>query len=166
MTGLAFSSDHSYLASLSLFGELNIWNPSANWSLKNSLNNVSPCYTLIQLSNNQLAVGSGYNINIWSPLTKVDGPIRTLTGHSSTVSSLALSPDNSILASGSYDGQVMLWNYTNESTSYKTLADQESYPRVRITVCFVSNQILASGSIDGTIKIWNITLGKQNLLTF
>ena len=154
--GLAFSSDHSILASCSLKGELNIWKTSENWSLTNSWQNDGECYTLIQLPNDQLAVGSGQNIKIWSPLTKQDGPIRTLTGHSSLVYCLALSPDNTILASGSWDNNVMLWDYTSEKTSFMTLEGHKDWVN---SLCFVSNQILASGSDDETIKIWNVTSG-------
>ena len=157
--GLAFSSDHSYLASCSVFGVLNIWNPSTNWSILNNFKNGGVCFALIQLPNARLAFGSGKNINIWSPLTKEDGPIRTLTGHSNYVKSLALSPDKTILASGSFDHKIMLWNYKNESTAFKTLTGHQDWVT---SVCFVSNQILASGSLDNTIKIWNIKSGIQN----
>ena len=160
--GLAFSSDHSYLASCSWGGELNIWNPSTNWHM-NSLNNYGDCFALIQLPNSQLAVGSNNNINIWSPLTTEDGPTRTLTGHSKFITSLAISPDNSILASGSWDRNVMLWNFTSKSTAFMTLAGHGGSVR---SVCFVSKQILASGMENGKIKIWNVTSGKRNYYNF
>ncbi|MEO6863790.1 MAG: hypothetical protein ABI180_19975 [Microcoleus sp.] len=37
-------------------------------------------------------------------------PINTLSGHSDAVVSVAISPDRSIVASGSRDGTVKLWN--------------------------------------------------------
>ncbi len=154
--GLAFSSDHSFLASCSWKGELNIWNPSKNWSLNSRLRTSGDCFALIQLPNAQLASGSSNNIEIWSPLTKEDGPIRTLTGHSGSVRGLALSPDKKILASGSYDNNIMLWKYASESTAFKTLKGHKDWVN---SLCFVSNQILASGSDDETIKIWNVTSG-------
>ncbi len=156
MLGLAFSSDHSYLASCSSEQHINIFRSGDPWPLINHLKNNGSCYALIQLPNTQLATGSGQNIKIWSPLTKQDGPIRTLTGHSKFVRGLALSPDNTILASGSLDQSVMLWNYTNESNAFMALTGHEDWVR---SVCFVSNQILASGSDDKTIKIWNVTSG-------
>ena len=159
MYGLAFSSDHSYLASCSWTGELIIWDPSTNWSLKHHLNYDINCVTLIRLPDAKIAIGSGQNLTIWSPLAKQDAPIKTLTGHSDYVSSLALSPDNTILASGSEDYNIMLWNYINESTAFMTLTGHEDFV---ISLCFVSNQILASGSYDKTIRIWNITSGLHN----
>ena len=38
---------------------------------------------------------------------------RTLKGHDLTVTSLAFSPDGSILASGSGNASVVLWNVSN-----------------------------------------------------
>ena len=152
---LAFSSDHSYLASGSYDGYVNLWNPFANWTLMFRLNN-GFCGVLIQLPNGQLAAGSGNDINIWDPLNNVAAPIITLTGHTSYVFGLVLSPDASLLASSSQDTTVKLWSYTNLSTALKTLTGHTN----RVTaLCFVSNQILASGSYDLSIKIWNITSG-------
>jgi WD40 repeat protein len=155
VNGLAFSSDHSYLASCSA-DNLNIWSATTSWSLIKHLNN-GQCHALVQLPNGQLATSLGSYINIWSPLNNSPSPVRTLTGHSSTVWSLALSPDGSLLASGSFDYTTKLWNYTSQSTALKTLTGHTNYVRA---VCFVSNQLVASGSYDFTIKIWDISSGK------
>ncbi len=160
---LAFSSDHSYLASRSFFGELKIWNASANWSLTNHLKYGSNCMALTRLPNAELAANSFNEIHIWSPLTKVDGPIRTLTGHSDLILSLALSPDKMLLASGSRDNDVRLWNYNSESSAFMTLS---GHWKMVSSLCFISNRILASGSDDKTIKIWNVISGKMKYFTF
>ncbi len=116
------------------------------------------CYALIQLPNNQFAAGSGPNITIWSPLTNVVAPLRTLTGHAYTsfVYGLALSPDGLILASGAGDYMVKLWTYSSQSNALKTLSGHGSNVKA---VCFVSNQILASGSDDKSIRIWDVSSG-------
>ena len=154
--GVAFSSDHSYLASCSYDNFLNIWSASNSWSLMNHLSN-GPCNAMIQLPNGQLAATSGSNIKIWSPLTNVNAPLRTLTGHTSWVSCISLSPDDSLLASGSNDNTIKLWNYKSQTTAFKTFSGHTQLVRA---VCFVSNQLVASGSFDFTIKIWDIQTGK------
>ncbi len=159
VNGIAFSSDHSYLASCSSDGYLNIWNASTNWSLTRHLNN-GACNALIQLPNGQLAAGSSSNIKIWDPLKQVNGLLATLTGHSGEIFGLALSPDGSLLASGSNDFTAKIWNYTNQTTPLKTLIGHTN--RVN-AVCFVSDQVLASGSIDNLIKIWNLVSGKRKI---
>ncbi len=121
------------------------------------------CLALIQLPNGQLAATSGYNINIWSPLTNIIAPLATLSGHSNMVLALALSPNRSLLASGSQDNTIKLWSYLTQSTASNTFMGHTSYVRA---VCFLSNQILASGSIDMSIKIWNVDSGIKIIIYF
>ncbi|NEP39779.1 MAG: tetratricopeptide repeat protein [Okeania sp. SIO2G4] len=78
--------------------------------------------------------------------------------HSEGVSCLAISPDGQILASGSYDDTIKLWQLsTGEEISTFTghSDDVES-------VAFNPNgEILASGSYDHTIKLWQLSTGKK-----
>jgi WD40 repeat protein len=156
VAALAFSSDHSYLASGSKDGFLNLWNAYTNWTLMFRLNNNGHCYVMIQLPNGQLAAGSGNNINIWDPLNNVAAPIRTLIGHTDYVYGLSLSPDASLLASSSQDTNIKLWNYASQTTALNTLSGHSGEVRA---LCFVSNQLLASGSFDNSIKVWNVNSG-------
>ncbi len=57
---------------------------------------------------------------------------------------------NDILASGSYDRTIKLWN-KNTGDLLRTLSGH--YNLVQ-SVAFDSNDILASGSGDYTIKLW------------
>jgi WD40 repeat protein len=161
--GLAFSSDHSFLASCSADTYVNIWNSTTSWSLQNRLVGGGRCDALIQLPNAQLATTSNNKINIWSIFNKTTGPITTITAHSNDVYSLALSPDGLILASGSADNTTRLWNYSNPSPYLKTLCCHSNQVRA---LCFASDQIIASGSLDKTIKIWNVSSGKSSFYFF
>ncbi len=75
--------------------------------------------------------------------------MRTLSGHGSWVRSVAFD-SNDILASGSDDYTIKLWN-KNTGGLLRTLSGHGSWVR---SVAFDSNDILASGSLDGTIKLW------------
>ena len=47
-------------------------------------------------------------VRLWD--TKTGAHIRTLTGHTNPVLSVAFSPDGNIIATGSNDGTMLLWN--------------------------------------------------------
>lgn len=83
--------------------------------------------------------------------------IHSLTGNSEYVNSLALSPDGQILAGGSRDSKIYLWNAgTGELT--KTLYEHSDW--VSSIAISPDGKILASGSGDATIKIWQLATGE------
>lgn len=83
--------------------------------------------------------------------------VKTLVGHLDSVLSLAISPDGKIIASGSSDRTIKLWNFpTGEILG--TLTGNSSPV---LSLAFSRDgQTLASGSNmefqDGTIKLWNV----------
>ena len=78
-------------------------------------------------------------------------PAQVILEHGSSVTSVAFST-NAILASGSSDGTVKLWNVE----SHENIATLEGHTRGVTSVAFSTNAILASGSSDGTVKLWNV----------
>ena len=81
-----------------------------------------------------------------------------LEGHESRVWSVDFSPDGTLLASGSWDGTIKLWDITN-GRKVKTL--QGHSDRVWSVAFSLDSKLLASGSSDKTIKLWNVADGKQ-----
>lgn len=83
---------------------------------------------------------------------------KTLTGHSKSVWSVALSSDEHTLGSGSEDKTIKIWNL-DTGKQIRTLSGHSDTVR---SVTFSPNgQILASGSGDKTIKLWNLQTGEQ-----
>ncbi|CAE6456842.1 unnamed protein product [Rhizoctonia solani] len=76
-----------------------------------------------------------------------------LQGHSNTVFSVAFSPEETCVASGSADGTVILWDIKTHSRLGAPLSGHRSYVRsVTFSAC---GTWLASGGVDGTVRLWD-----------
>ncbi|MEG4057044.1 MULTISPECIES: WD40 domain-containing protein, partial [unclassified Microcoleus] len=82
---------------------------------------------------------------------------NTLEGHNGWVWSVAFSPDQKTLASGSSDKSIKLWNLQTR----KLITMFTGHSGFVVTVGFsLDGKTLASGSSDTTIKLWNLQTGK------
>ncbi|CAI7611957.1 unnamed protein product [Penicillium viridicatum] len=81
---------------------------------------------------------------------------QTLEGHSTSVRCVSFSPDGRIIASGSFDATIKLWNPTTGSLQH-TL---EGHLRCVRSVSFSpDNRVIASGSEDTTVRLWDRATG-------
>ncbi len=80
------------------------------------------------------------------------------TGHSDTVFSVVFSPDGKVLASGSVDKTIKLWN-VETGQELRTLSGHGA--RVNTVVFSPDGKVLASGSSDHLIKLWNVETGEE-----
>jgi WD40 repeat protein len=92
------------------------------------------------------------------PLTDEDWSLelQVLEGHAGVVEAVAFSPDGQLLASGSRDHTIRLWD-VKTGVAYRVL----ECPKALVTaVTFSPNcRTLASGFNDGSIRLWNVKTG-------
>ena len=75
----------------------------------------------------------------------------TFNEHSDEVRSVAFSPDNRILVSGSHDQTIKLWNLESGDV-ISTLSDHTA--AVKSVISSPDGQMFVSGGSDQTIRIW------------
>ena len=85
----------------------------------------------------------------------------TLEGHEDDVTSVSFSPDGTLIASGSYDATIKLWDVATKE-NIATLEGHEGY--VTSVSFSPDGTLIASGSYDDTVKLWDVAT-KENIAT-
>jgi hypothetical protein len=159
---LAYSPDGELLAAAS--GQNVLIIRTATGKVTSRLGNHAGRITAMVFSkDSRLAVASGVPgqsgvVKLYDPinLAKPPGePLTEFTAHKDAIYALAFSPDGKLLATGSYDRTVKLWEVT-PSTAPKlryTLTDHSD--AVYALAFHPSLPILATGSADRAVKVWN-----------
>jgi hypothetical protein len=87
------------------------------------------------------------------------GHSPALRGHDQAVLSVAFSPDGSLLASGSADSTVRLWDPATGEPVGDPLTGHDDY--VQSVAFSPDGSLLASGSDDNTVRLWDPATGEQ-----
>ena len=80
------------------------------------------------------------------------------TGHTSDVGAVAVAPNSSWLASGSWDGTVRIWDAVSGRQRAVLKGHTSDVGAVAVAP---DSRWLASGSWDGTVRIWDAVSGRQ-----
>jgi len=145
---------------------IKVWELQRGKCIKTLQGNSNAIYA-IAYSNQQNLLASGHedqtiklwNVDINSPqaLEPDLQPFQILRGHSDRILSIAFSPDQKILASGSADRSIKLWD-AQTGKLLKSLQGHRSWVW-GITIS-PDSKFLASGSYDHTVKLWDLESGE------
>ena len=77
-------------------------------------------------------------------------------GHASSIRGLAFKPNSHLLAGGSTDGTICIWDYQRTRVDPQHKRTLEGHRRPVNSVAWSPDgEVLASGSNDGTVRLWN-----------
>ena len=115
---VAYSPDGKTIVSGSDGGTVRLWNAKTGQPKATLTGHTSSVFSVaFSPDGKTIASGGGYRDNtvrLWD--AKTGQHKTTLTGHRDRVYSVAYSPDGKTIASGSWDGTVLLWEFTPSAT--------------------------------------------------
>lgn len=153
VTSIAFSPEGDFLATTSLDGRARIWevetgHPVTPWILHGG-NVLHIAFS--HDGSRVLTPGNGtLRIWKWKPAWMQD---QLVLNHESSVSDICLSAQGKLLASGSVNGRVRIWDAING----KQIMEIQKHDSPVTTICFSRDgKWLVSGSERGGIRVWDV----------
>jgi hypothetical protein len=95
-------------------------------------------------------------VRLWD--VKTGKPIRTFSGHDDTVYVAVVDRKKQLLATGSYDHQIIIWDF--DSGEKKHLLAGHNGPVFDLALS-PDGKNLVSASGDATVKIWHVPTGRR-----
>ena len=107
------------------------------------------------------SAGSNFDgtIGLWD-MAKGGVKRAVLEGHTEAIYSIAFSPDGTLLASGSRDKSVRIWDVKTEKELFFSMAHNDEVHSVAFSP---DGAILASGGGDGKIRLWDVKSGQEKM---
>lgn len=90
---------------------------------------------------------------------KLESSTAATPGHLSVVTVMAFSPDGKLLATGSADQTVRLWD-TGSFTNPVVAVLKGHYNAISSIAFSPDNKLIATGSLDQTVRMWEVAIGR------
>lgn len=151
---VAISPNGRFIASGSIDKTIKLWNAQRGILILNISGHTGEVRCVIINKTREIfSASNDKTIKYWDN----KGNLRhTFHGHSREIISLALSADESLMASGGWENTIRLWDIKSKSQ----IAILEGHTNAIFSLCFVKgNELLISSSQDQTIKIWKVKEG-------
>jgi WD40 repeat protein len=155
---VSFNHNDSMLVSSSGDKTVKLWNVQTKKCDKTLTGHNDSVRSAVFSLNGSKVISSTINQNLRLWDTDTGNCLGSLLGYpnSNFVQSIAFNPKNSMIAGGSDDQAIRLWNIAGEHI--KALKGHEG---TVLAVAFSPDgSILASGSADETVKLWNVDTGE------
>ncbi|NEO93353.1 MAG: WD40 repeat domain-containing protein [Moorea sp. SIO3G5] len=100
-----------------------------------------------------------YLRSLRATLNPPTGPLlSTLSGHGDSVNAVAVTPDGTMVISGSSDNTVKVWNL---NTGAEVLTLKGHSARVHAVAVTPDGTRVISGASDHTVRVWSLATGKE-----
>lgn len=157
VNSISFSPDGKHFVSGGGDGALILWDVKPHQPIGRQVGLGHETVSLaVSADGNHFATGSNHGI-VYLSDTRTDPPATlSLIGHEATfVNALAFNPDGSILATGSHDKTIRLWNVeTGEQIGNPLLGHTELINSLAFSP---NGNIIASGSWDDQVILWDVS---------
>ncbi len=102
--------------------------------------------------------GSWESVNLWSI---ENGKVLHTLNMPQDYSSSVFSPDSRMIATGSYEGTIWLWDVATGQLvrSLEVVLDLTGQSEVEAVAFSLDGQLLVSGTRDGTVNVWEVSTG-------
>ncbi|XP_015071049.1 U5 small nuclear ribonucleoprotein 40 kDa protein isoform X1 [Solanum pennellii] len=91
--------------------------------------------------------------------SSLESPIMLLSGHQSAVYTMKFNPAGTIIASGSHDKEIFLWNVRGDCKNFMVLKGHKN--AVLDVQWTTDGSTIISASPDKTVRAWDVETGKQ-----
>ncbi|HEY3999529.1 MAG TPA: protein kinase [Candidatus Xenobia bacterium] len=98
-----------------------------------------------------LSVGAEHAVKVWE--TATGKAVRSLAGHTDSVSCVVVTPDNRLAASGSVDGSVRVWSLASGKCLQTLMAGQGGIYAVDLSP---DGCVAVSAHTDARVRVWDV----------